>query len=145
MKWKKNCQSNMPWHHTIPISMNWEHCDNNIIQLSESNHTRLHNTQDVPYRVLRKFRERTNWLLVPNDYYWGEYHDLMSKFFSNANELPKDVSVAQINSLLRQANNAYLLDVHHSFDTTKLTNKALVHYIDEKKRVVEKILCQNMS
>lgn len=90
-----------------------EHTNDNRVEISKKTHKRIHETQDVKYSVIRGFRERTNHILVPNDYYWGEYQTMTGEYFRKAHKLPKELSVMQINSLLKQANNPYQLRYNH--------------------------------
>lgn len=130
-------------HHTIPISMQWRDVEENIIAVPKEGHKLIHDTQNLPYQTLRKFRERTNGILIPNEFYWWEYNDLLTQYFIKWSDLPKELSVPQINSLLRQVNCDYKLELNHKFPTKKLFIRALTKYIDYQIYLVEQLLSKN--
>ncbi len=71
-------------HHTIPISMLGIDSQENIIRIDAQDHEQLHREQNLPYNVIRRFREKTNWILVPNDYLFDMKKDLYLQYFWDA-------------------------------------------------------------
>lgn len=71
-------------HHTIPISIEWENIQENIMVLPDREHRELHNTQNIPYRILRNYRERVNGLLLPTNYLLLAKEELWNRYFEKA-------------------------------------------------------------
>ena len=71
-------------HHIIPISMQWEDIKENTIEIATTLHKELHNTQNVVYWVCRKFKKKTNHILIPDDTYFKYKEDLLQKYFEKA-------------------------------------------------------------
>lgn len=122
-------------HHTIPISMEWENIAENKIKMTSEKHNQLHKSQNIDYRELRKYREKTNGILVPNDFAFAMKRDLRKSFFEN-------VVVAvdeQLWSLNQQAKrygkiNNVVVENENSFDL------AVELLIEQQKIVVKNIL-----
>jgi len=85
-------------HHVIPISLFWPNIPENKIYIDNKDHRQLHMEQDVNYNVLRDIRNKTNHILVPNQYVMDCRKDLYLQFFSNARTCVKK----QIKSIIRQ-------------------------------------------
>lgn len=47
-------------HHVIPVSMDGHDKPENIVQLTREDHKLVHDTLNVPYGAIRKFRKATN-------------------------------------------------------------------------------------
>jgi hypothetical protein len=68
-------------HHNIPLSLLGEHKQDNIIRLNSQEHAKLHQTQNIPYDLLRNFRKKVNHILVPNNYVLDFKEDLRLHYF----------------------------------------------------------------
>ena len=70
-------------HHPIPICLFWPNTPENKLELPAKIHTELHKIQNIPPKIIRKFKERTNHILLTWDYY-NLYSDLLTLFFKNS-------------------------------------------------------------
>jgi hypothetical protein len=52
--------------------------------LPDREHRELHNTQNIPYRILRNYRERVNGLLLPTNYLLLAKEELWNRYFEKA-------------------------------------------------------------
>ncbi len=68
-------------HHIIPISLWGEHIKKNKLKIIDVEHRTLHYTQNFDYWIIRRYKEKTNWLLVPNDVSLALKKELRKKFF----------------------------------------------------------------
>ena len=63
-------------HHLLPVSCNWGNYQENIAKVLKTDHRKIHETLDIPFRkfnwMVRKQRERENWkvLLLESDIEW---------------------------------------------------------------------------
>ena len=71
-------------HHCLPISLCWENIPENKIIMDVEVHKELHDTQDIPYRYIRQYKERTNHILIPNPYSLQQKWELWQRYFSRA-------------------------------------------------------------
>ena len=122
-------------HHTIPISMEGENIPQNIINLKSDIHKALHNTQNIDYKELRKYRNKINWILVPNDFVFDMKENLRKSFFENVCV----VADKQLKSLNKQAKrygfmNSIEVQNENSFDL------AIESLIEQQKIRVKNIL-----
>ena len=85
-------------HHTIPISLQWPDTKENIITIWQQQHTELHHTQDISYKILREYRQKTNEILIPTDYSLQLKGDLWKEFFN----WMKVLKMHQCNSVFEQ-------------------------------------------
>ena len=72
----------------------------NKIRLDNHIHNELHNTQDLPWKRVRKYRMKVNGILIPNDYVFDAKQDLWQEFFDGAIVWVK----AQEQSIINQIN-----------------------------------------
>lgn len=72
-------------HHTIPVSMLGANTPENKLELPVGLHTDLHKVQNVSSNLIRKFRLRTNNILLTWEYF-NLYYDLLLMFFENAHK-----------------------------------------------------------
>ena len=77
-------------HHCIPVSLIGFDWEENIIRLTQTDHTLVHKTLDIPYSKLRTFRLRTNHMVYKNSQeFVRELKKVHLSFFSKVNKLPK--------------------------------------------------------
>lgn len=97
-------------HHIIPISLEWEHSQKNKVPINKDEHKLIHNTLNIPYGIIRRYREKTNWILIPNKYSLWEKLDLWNIYFSNISALPPSLRNLQIKKLRQFDWNNWLED-----------------------------------
>ena len=125
----------MEFHHIIPISLLGENKATNWFNITEQDHKILHSTQDIPYRYIRQFRNRTNHILVPNSQLFLEKCKLWKHYFANPYIRPYE----QLQSLNDQA-------FEYSFKTNQVTkncdnfDEAVEQLIEQQRIVVMQIL-----
>lgn len=86
-------------HHNIPISLWGEDIAENKFPVPREKHRpQIHDLQDIPYSHIRRFKEKTNWILVPTDYVIDWRVNLWQEYFSNAQHFIFE----QKNSLAKQ-------------------------------------------
>ena len=78
-------------HHVIPCSlplgMNYHE---NLIDITQSEHLKVHELLDVSNKTIRSFRLRTNHLMIkPNEYYVREVMKLHQLYFARLPMLPE--------------------------------------------------------
>ena len=120
---------------SVPISMSWPDTKENKIIITKENHDLLHIQQNVPYKVLRRYREKTNHNLIPTDYDLDLKRDLYLRFFENAQVEVKK----QVDSILLQVERYN----HHNYwkEYHKLTiNDAILALIEEQKLYIHKMI-----
>lgn len=71
-------------HHNIPISMGGPDIPENIFWISRGDHEQLHANQKVPYSKIRRYREKTNHIIIPNNHCLDAETDLLLLYFGNA-------------------------------------------------------------
>ena len=127
----------MEKHHVIPISIWWNHTDSNKIDISNSSHKELHNRQNIPYNFIRKYRERTNHILVPNDYTLDMKWELYQRYFENA-DIHKEKQLISLNwqGLEYARRTGIQLGIAYTIA------EAVNNYIEQQKRYI-KILINN--
>ena len=122
-------------HHSIPISLSWEHTKNNIISLSHDEHLKLHQSQNVSQKHIRNYRKKVNWILVPNNYSMELKKNLWLEFFDWV-ICAKD---AQLQSLAKQYQ--YYASVNNSrYEQRASFNEYVNALIEEQKRYILKKL-----
>jgi hypothetical protein len=121
-------------HHTIPISIFWEDIDENIINIDVDIHKQIHQTQNIPYWVIRQYKKKVNWILIINDivFNWRLY--LWKRYFKNM-QYWKD---KQIESLLKYANKYWKSNNKEIKSEDK--NLILEFIIQNQKEIVKNIL-----
>ena len=72
------------------------------MKIDIQDHSHLHEVQNVPMNIVRRYREKTNHLLVPDDFVLEEKEKLWKKFFYNIGDNPTGVIQAQLASLYDQ-------------------------------------------
>ena len=71
-------------HHTLPIVLSWENHPDNIFKIDEVEHKALHDSQDLPWKRVRKYRAKMNNILVPNQKFMDLKSDMWCEFFDGA-------------------------------------------------------------
>lgn len=90
----------MSIHHCIPLVLWGDNTPENKTPLEDNIHTRLHGTQDLSGKQVRKYRMKVNGILIPNDYVFDMKQALWQEFFDWASIAIK----SQEQSLIRQIN-----------------------------------------
>ena len=91
-------------HHVIPISIGGFDWKENIIKLSREEHKLIHDTQNIPYTLVRKFRKQTNHMMHMNSKaYVKELRDIHLAYFESRRlrTLPKGLIYVQRDSIKR--------------------------------------------
>jgi len=88
-------------HHVIPISLDWPHEEKNIIPLTIWDHKLLHEIQNINYREIRRYREKTNHIIVPNSFKLEQKGILWKSFFKWIHNMPENIKIEQITSMVR--------------------------------------------
>lgn len=85
----------MERHHMISLCFPFgiDH-ESNIILLTQAEHKHLHETLNVPWHILRKFRKDTNHIFTPNRFYVSEVIKLHRLYFKNLHLLPLHIQEA---------------------------------------------------
>ena len=82
-------QSNIQTHHCIPVSLLGYNWVENTFKVTKHEHKILHESLDIPYALVRRFRLRTNHLSVkPNQKYVDELRRLHLAYFARLDLLP---------------------------------------------------------
>lgn len=97
--WKR--KTSRQEHHIIPVCMCWETKDDNLILLKAQTHTFLHKTQNIPWTLIRKFKEKLNEVIIPNDSFLTFKEKLLNIYFWD----PQVIRAEQLESLNIQWNN----------------------------------------
>ena len=126
-------------HHNIPISLYWEDIQENKFKVPKDQHRpEIHDIQDIAYKKIRRYKERTNWILIPTDIVIDWRIDLWREYFSKA----QNFIFEQKNSLAKQvARYNYkiwskeIIKVNQSFDD-------LVIQLWEKQKYLIKLILQ---
>lgn len=90
----------MDRHHNIPISMGGPDISENTFLINKRDHEELHSNQKVCYRKIRQYREKTNHILIPNQYCLDAEEDLLLLYFDNAITYVKEQQRALANVIL---------------------------------------------
>lgn len=127
---------NMEKHHIIPISLYWEDTEANILKISASEHKDLHECQNIPYRLLRSYRTKVNWILIPNDYTLDLKGELWKQYFSNARTYKEEqlTFIRLQGYLLSKKTNSWALHYSENFSW------AIDDLIEEQKIKVAKVM-----
>jgi len=86
---------NTEGHHVLPVSMDWPHKTTNILRIQTQNHKLLHKEQNVSQKLIRRYREKTNWRLIQTPYTLDQKWLLWKAFFSGAKNVPEHIQKAQ--------------------------------------------------
>lgn len=77
-------------HHCIPVSICGPNYVENVVELTQSDHSLIHQTLDVSSNLIRTFRIRTNHLIMaPNEYFVRELMQLHHLYFARVYLLPE--------------------------------------------------------
>lgn len=103
-------------HHNIPISLEWNDIQENIIPLPKHEHRQLHEILNIPFHAVRKFREKTNHKLVKDKEYIKELRKIHKMFFElwKLDKLSAD-TVSKIAQSLANTSEW----IHHKYDISK--------------------------
>lgn len=94
----KNTQA----HHVIPISLGGFDIHENIIHITESEHKELHDTLNLHYQSIRKYRMRTNSIIFINEYSVREMMKVQELYFKKSDLLKRWLIKKQAESLQAQ-------------------------------------------
>ena len=121
-------------HHVIPISINGEDKKENKIVIPKTVHDYLHLQQNIPYNIIRQYRERTNHILIPTPKSLDEKCKVWKAYFSWICRVPQWVADKQIESLIwtRDSANSTLEDPY------KLWVEEDAHILSEQITEVQK-------
>jgi len=120
-------------HHVLPVSTDGFDWEENIIRVSQVDHTLIHKTLDIPYSKLRTFRLRTNHMVHKNSQeFVRELRKVHLSFFANLGKLPqrlqdrmRDSIRSQVQRLIRE----YKLELKTpAYDSDLLTWLENYHY-----------------
>lgn len=92
LSWVDKSHNQIDRHHIIPVSAYWPDIAENLDDLLQSDHIKLHQELDVPSRHFsrmkrkQRIRENGHIVLTPDDIEWRA--DIQREYLSNVNNLP---------------------------------------------------------
>lgn len=101
-------------HHVIPLSLNGVDSNENKMKIDRFDHRTLHSEQDVTSQAIRRWREMTNHIILPNEFTEEERLKIQKKFFANIGNNHKEIIVAQLQSLYAQQSNQEITRAYSS-------------------------------
>jgi hypothetical protein len=125
----------MAIHHVIPVSICWENDECNKIKIWYDTHKELHVTQDISYNIIRRFREKTNHILIPNDYVLDSKEEVWQRYF----ERPTVEQYLQLRSL-----NYTAKKYNTSHKNSENFNEVVNNIITYQKIIIKQILSWKM-
>jgi hypothetical protein len=103
-------------HHVIPITLTWSNYKDNIINLDPLSHEVLHDEQNVAGMYVRRWKERTNHIILPNEFTEDERLKIVKKFFVNIWNNSDKVIKQQLVSLQKQQHSPVSLDGRRPYE-----------------------------
>lgn len=96
-------------HHVIGISIGGIHevffgqiNEGNLVELTDMEHKKVHDTLGVPYEKIRQFRMKHEICLVKGVEYYSDLHKIQIEYFAKLHLLPKRVIALHNDSICRQ-------------------------------------------
>jgi len=91
-------------HHVIPISIGgWDVIENQFL-VRIQDHKLIHNKLNIPYSSIRKFRQLTNHVLVPNVVYMEQLEYIQTLYFEGLEVLPQELFEKHVRAMRMLAN-----------------------------------------
>jgi hypothetical protein len=103
-------------HHVIPITLTGSNYKDNIINLDPLSHEVLHDEQNVAGIYVRRWKERTNHIILPNEFTEAERLKIVKKFFVNIWNNSDKVIKQQLVSLQKQQHSPVSLDGRRPYE-----------------------------
>jgi len=132
-------------HHMIPCSLLGPNYVDNIIELTQSDHSLVHSTLDVSSALIRKFRLRTNHLaLKPDEVFVRELMQLHHLYFARLPLLPERLIKLHAETMMattirfRKENNLPDIDDCEHGTYTHMFNYWIANYHDSLLELVKK-------
>lgn len=92
--------NNKEEHHMIPLSCAGPNWKENCTVLTQHEHKLLHETLDIPYGLLRRFRKRVNHLIYMDTYYVEQLELLHKLYFARLPQLPEKIQRAHLECMI---------------------------------------------
>ena len=74
-------------HHLVPVSLHWHDKEYNRVFLRRPMHDHIHSVLNIPkkryHQIKRKYREKTNHLIIKSPEMVKEIHEMQSYYFKN--------------------------------------------------------------
>lgn len=102
MNLKNKIMENTERHHCIPISLLGPDIVENLISVTIEEHKVIHKTLNIPYNLIRRFRKKTNHLVLdPNEFFVKELRLIHLSYFDKINfkKLPQHLRNAHLRSM----------------------------------------------
>lgn len=93
----------MEQHHSIPLAIGWVESKDNKIWLEKTPHKMTHMILDIPYRFIRNYRKKLNWVVLLTEQILEAERKMQLKYFDNVTELPKDLFKLHYENITQQA------------------------------------------